>query len=379
MSRPETQTSGDDAHLAALDAARRFQMRGRPAQADRFRRGHIHATFVVDCDGGEPSRRYLLQRLNRKVFPDLDAVMQNVELVTAHLGRKGLGDSTVELVRTLDGGAWLDDGEHGWRCYAYVDDSEAFDLCDSPERAFAAARAFGRFQTGLADLDPAQLSETIPDFFPLRPRLEKLAHARQADAFGRCAGAADALAFVQARSGLVDAFDRCIAAGAAPDRVLHGDTKLNNVLFRSGSNEAICVVDLDTCMAGWSGYDIGDLVRFTAATAPEDETDLSRVATDLDLYRALVEGYLDGASSFLGEGEIAAIPLAARIVTFTIGVRFLTDHLAGDQYFGAAREGQNLDRARVQFRLVESMEGSREAMRGVLPVAVRGQAERLDP
>ena len=213
----------------------------------------------------------------------------------------------------------------------------------------------------------------------MRPRLEKLARARRADTHGRAEGAADALAFVDSRLGLADALDHCIAAGAAPDRVLHGDTKLNNVLFRRGSNEAICVVDLDTCMAGWSGYDIGDLVRFTAATAPEDETDLGRVATDLDLYRALVEGYLDGASSFLGEGEIAAIPLAARIVTFTIGVRFLTDHLLGDEYFGASREGQNLDRARVQFRLVESMEASREAMRSVLPAAVRESASRLDP
>ena len=141
-----------------------------------------------------------------------------------------------------------------------------------------------------------------------------------------------------------------------PERIVHGDTKLNNVLLDAKSGVPRCIVDLDTCMPGYSLYDFGDLVRFTAATCREDETDLSRVAMDVELYRALEQGYLDEAGAFLRADEIALMPASARLVTLTIGMRFLADHLADDVYFKVARDGHNLDRARVQFALVESIE-----------------------
>ena len=145
-------------------------------------------------------------------------------------------------------------------------------------------------------------------------------------------------------------------AGAFPSRIVHGDTKLNNVLFDVDTGRAVCVVDLDTCMPGWTLYDFGDLVRFTAATSSEDERDLSKAGTDLDLYRGLVDGYLSTARGFLTPEEIELMPFAASLVTLTVGMRFLTDHLAGDVYFKVHHEGHNLDRARVQFRMVDQME-----------------------
>jgi Ser/Thr protein kinase RdoA (MazF antagonist) len=145
-------------------------------------------------------------------------------------------------------------------------------------------------------------------------------------------------------------------SGAIPTRVVHGDTKLNNILFDQATGKARSIIDLDTCMAGYSLYDFGDLVRFTAATSAEDEPDLTQVGTDLELYRALAEGYLSTAGAFLLPVEVELMPFAARLVTFTIGLRFLADHLAGDVYFKIDRPGHNLDRALVQFEMVRFME-----------------------
>jgi len=159
--------------------------------------------------------------------------------------------------------------------------------------------------------------------------------------------------------------EREVRAGHVRRRIVHGDTKLNNVLFDVRTKKARCVVDLDTCMAAYSLFDFGDLARFTAATASEDERDLDRVGLDLELYRALSDGYLETTANLFSAGELELMPFAARLVTFTVGVRFLTDHIAGDRYFKIGRPGQNLDRARVQFALVASMErhGARMAVR----------------
>ena len=141
-----------------------------------------------------------------------------------------------------------------------------------------------------------------------------------------------------------------------PRRVIHGDTKLNNVLFDVETGQPRCIVDLDTCMPGYSLFDFGDLVRFTAATSDEDERELDRVGVDVEMYRALCDGYLEKASGFLNAFEVEHMAFAARIVTLTIGMRFLADHIKGDVYFKIEREGHNLDRARVQLRMVDAME-----------------------
>jgi Ser/Thr protein kinase RdoA (MazF antagonist) len=166
--------------------------------------------------------------------------------------------------------------------------------------------------------------------------------------------------------------EAAMRVGRFPRRVVHGDTKLNNILFSQRTGEAVCVVDLDTCMPGYSLYDFGDLVRFTAARCKEDEIDPTKAGTDFELFRALVEGYLESARAFLTDDELRLMPFAARLVTFTIGLRFLTDHLNGDVYFKVAREGHNLDRARVQFAMVASM----EQQKGMMESWVRSCVQR---
>lgn len=345
-----------------------FAIDGEPVAVVPHRRGHIHDTFVSTWQQAGGERRYLHQHLNEDVFSDIPSVMHNVVQVTEHLERKQRVDGddgfhTLRLVPTRTGAAYLRVGGEPWRTYEFVENTESFDRCLDATHAYEAARAFGQFQARLADLDPSRLRETIPCFFSTPHRLRQLDAAITADPHGRVAAVRPELAFVDARRSAMRVIEKETAAGRLPARIVHGDTKLNNVLFDRDTARAVCIVDLDTCMPAYSLYDFGDLVRFTAATSSEDETDLAKAGTDLELYRALVEGYRASAGSFLTPLELQLMPFAARLVTLTIGMRFLADHLNGDVYFKVTRADHNLHRARVQFAMVAMMEACEREMR----------------
>jgi len=330
--------------------------------------GHINDTYAVAFESGGKARRYVLQRINRRVFNDVPALMENIARVSAHVagrvrdlpdaGRRGL-----TLVPTRGGAAYYQDPAGDcWRAYHFIEGATTFDQIESPAQALVAARAFGAFQRLLADLPAPRLRETIPDFHHTRRRFEALERAISADAAGRVAGVAAEIGFVRGREGLVDRLLDLQARGDAPERITHNDTKLNNVMLDDATGEALCVIDLDTVMPGLALYDFGDMARSATNSAAEDERDLSRVRMQLPVFAALVEGYLGGAGSLLNGAERASLALAGRVITFEIGLRFFTDHLQGDIYFKTARPGHNLDRARNQFALVQSMEDQQSAM-----------------
>jgi len=147
-----------------------------------------------------------------------------------------------------------------------------------------------------------------------------------------------------------------------PERVTHNDTKFNNVMLDDATGEGICVIDLDTVMPGLALYDFGDMVRTTTSPTQEDERDLGKVGMHFPMFEALVRGYLSTAGGFLTKAEKQYLAFSGKLITFEIGVRFLTDYLCGDTYFKVHREGQNLDRCRTQFKLVESIEQQEEQM-----------------
>ncbi|MDP6954857.1 MAG: phosphotransferase, partial [Planctomycetota bacterium] len=337
-----------------------FAIDGQLTAIEPHDRGHIHRTFISTWEQEGGTRRFLHQRMNDHVFTDIPALMHNVELVTGHLKARAVraerAFQTLALVPTRLGRPFLVDQSGPWRTYDYVENTESFDRCRGPQQAHQAALAFGHFQAELRELDVGHLRETIPNFFSSPQRLIQFEDALASDPRGRVGLAAEEVRFALARRDTVGIFEQRLESGAFPRRVVHGDTKLNNVLFENGTDRAVCVVDLDTCMPAWSLYDFGDLVRFTAALSSEDETDLDKVGVDLEIYRALGSGYLEATSSFLSAEEVALMPTAARLVTFTIGLRFLTDYLSGDTYFRTTREHQNLDRARVQFAQVRFLE-----------------------
>ena len=323
----------------------------RPASVEAITAGHINATWLVRCESGA---RYILQRINRAVFPDVDAIMENIALVSRHLARAGAGAVIPRFLAAQTGRLWLDDGQGGaWRLYRYVDNSVSKLSPDSDADLLESGRAFGGFLHALRDLPPETLRETIPDFHNTPVRFRQLRGAMKADVCGRRAGCAAELDFALRRETDAGTLWHSFQAGALPRRAAHNDTKLSNVLFDQCSGKAVCVIDLDTVMPGLAAWDFGDAIR--AGAAAEDEHDTGKVLLSLDRFRAFTRGFLEGCPS-LTEGELAALPQGAMTMTLECGVRFLADHLAGDRYFRTAYPEQNLTRCRAQFALLRGME-----------------------
>ena len=303
----------------------------------RYGSGHINDTFKVETEGGA---RYILQRVNTDIFPP-ELLKENVLRVTRHLKSKG--------VKSLDVVGY----ENPWRVYAFLEGYTSVDLITNPAQAELAAGAFAKFQDDLADMPPPRLGEIIPKFHDTVDRLRLLDEAAAADVKGRKAKVAAELAFVDRRREEAARIVTMMAKGEIPERVTHNDTKINNVMLAPDGSSV--VIDLDTTMPGSALYDFGDMVRTSSAAAAEDEKDLSKVYSKREYFEALVKGYLAGAK-FLTDAEKANLAFAGRLITLTIGIRFLTDYLAGDVYFRTAYDEHNLVRCRTQLKMVESME-----------------------
>jgi Ser/Thr protein kinase RdoA (MazF antagonist) len=353
---------------AVAAAADEFEIGGEFRNAERYGNGHIHDTYLVTVDCGGTAVRFILQRLNTRVFPRTRELMENVERVTAHLS--GLVEPgpdrerrALHLIPTREGADWHVDGEGSWwRMYQFVEGARSVEQVQSPAQCFEAGRAFGRFQKELSGMAGPRLHETIPYFHHTPRRFAALEDAIAADVAGRARFAGPEIAFAMARKGMVS---RLLEAGL-PERVTHNDTKINNVLLDDVTGEGVCVIDLDTVMPGLAPYDFGDMVRTATNPAAEDERDLDRVFSRFDYFEALVRGYLDSAGGFLTREEKELLAFSGRLITFEIAIRFLTDYLCGDTYFKVHREGHNLDRTRTQFRLVESIEAQERLMEQVV-------------
>ncbi|MDR3774025.1 MAG: aminoglycoside phosphotransferase family protein [Terracidiphilus sp.] len=351
-------------HTQAAEAARHFLIDGRLAAIAPYGSGHINDTFCAVFDRRGAPARSILQRINTAVFTNPAALMENVQRVTAHLAAR-LADEpdrarrVLALIPARSGQPFHVDAEGGcWRAYRFLEGARSYDAVESTAQAFQAGRAFGRFQQLLADLPAPRLNDTIPDFHHTPRRFAAFEQAVAADAAGRAIHARAEIGFALAHRSMTG---ELLNAGL-PERVTHNDTKFNNVMLDEATGEGLCVIDLDTVMPGLALYDFGDMVRTTTSPAMEDERDLSKVDLQFPMFEALVRGYLSTAGGFLTKAEKDLLAFSGKLITFEIGIRFLTDYLAGDTYFKIHRQGHNLDRCRTQFKLVESIENQEEAM-----------------
>jgi len=346
------------------DVARRFVIDGDFERAMPYGSGHINDTYCAYFRSTGAPSRYILQRINSRIFLNPAALMENIERVTTHLAAQVAAkpDShrrVLTLIPARDGCAWHLDAEGSfWRAYRFIERARSYDAVETAEQAFQAAYAFGRFQELLASLPAPRLHDTIPDFHHTPKRFRGLEEAIARDAVGRVAGAEAEIDFALKRK----AVTTTLLDANLPERVTHNDTKFNNVLLDDATGEAICVIDLDTVMPGLAPYDFGDMVRTATSPAVEDEQDLSKVTMQFPMFEALVRGYLSSARGFLTREEKELLVSSGKLITFETGIRFLDDHLAGDTYFKVHREGQNLDRCRTQFKLVESIEAQEAVM-----------------
>ncbi|MFA6930077.1 MAG: aminoglycoside phosphotransferase family protein, partial [Lentisphaeria bacterium] len=351
-----------------------FRFRGVLKDAELWGTGHINDTYRLTVEQGGCELYYIIQRINHKVFPNIPEMMSNIERVTKHLRKKieaisgsDYSREALCVVYTLDDKPYyLDSDGNYWRAYVFVENARTVDFVSSPSQAYEAAKAFGRFQSMLQDLPGAPLYEVIPNFHNTAKRFEKFLQVLEADSLQRAALAKAEIEFVLARKDSTSLVVDLLASGKLPSRVTHNDTKINNVMLDDGDGKGICVIDLDTVMQGSMLYDFGDEVRTSTVNAAEDEKDLSKVRFSLEYFSELVRGYLESAGDFLTPEEIQLLAFSGRLITFEIGLRFLTDYLEGDVYFKVHRDGHNLDRCRTQFELVRQMEEQSAAMEAIV-------------
>ncbi len=346
--------------------------------------GHINTTYRA-CYRGESGQeeRYILQRINDYVFKNPAHVMKNVEKVTRHISwkvmrRRNTTGQTLTLYPARGGRSYIDLPEEGgmWRCYNNIEGTHTYDVVENTRQAYQAGFAFGSFQELISDMNPEDLYESIPDFHNTPKRYRDLCASAEADVTGRVK---DCLAELELLAEWSPQFSKLIdlqAQGILPTRITHNDTKINNVMLDEETDDAVCVIDLDTVMPGLSLYDFGDMVRTATCVASEDERDLSLVKMEMPFFESLAEGYLDAAHSFLTQAEVDNLAFAGWLITTEIGIRFLTDYLDGDKYFRVDYPEHNLVRARNQFELAQSIQDRLPAMEKYIQRLMRGYSKK---
>lgn len=355
-----------------LAILRQFCLDAEPASCTPYGCGHINRTYLVATAGG---RCYILQKINHHTFRDVAGLMENIELVTEHLRRKSPDPrSVLTLIRTKDGKSYLEADDGYWRVFRFVEDSICLQQPESDADFYESAVGFGTFQQLLSDFPAEKLHETIPNFHNTPDRYRAFRETLTRDPMHRAAQVQPEIEFALARQAEMAALQNALDAGELPLRVTHNDTKLNNVLFDAKTRKALCIIDLDTVMPGSALYDYGDSIRFGAATAAEDERELDKMEMSLERFRVFTRGYVRACPG-LTQKELELLPLGAKVMTMECGVRFLTDHIDGDNYFSIHREGQNLDRARTQFKLVADMERKWDKMKEIVNEEVQNAKE----
>ena len=340
------------------EVLKHFPLDGTAVSCERYGCGHINVTYLAVTETGH---RYILQKINDRIFKDVAGLMENIAGVTAYLRRQQPDPRRVlTLVSTCDGTTYLEQ-DGFWRVYEFVEGSICLQLPETAEDFYQSAVAFGEFQQQLKDYPAATLHETLPNFHNTVDRYRIFHETLAADPMGRAASVQKEIDFLLAREQEAGTLVSLLREGKLPLRVTHNDTKLNNVMLDDATRTPLCVIDLDTVMPGLSAYDFGDSIRFGAATAAEDETDLSKMEMDLELFRTYTRGFLKACPG-LTELERQMLPMGAKLMTLECGMRFLTDYIDGDHYFAVHREGHNLDRCRTQLKLVADMERKWDAM-----------------
>lgn len=355
---------------------RNFRISGTIADAQPYGSGHINETFLVTTKE-DAAPDYILQRVNHIVFKNVPKLMDNIARVTKHVGAKitasgGNPDrETLTLISASDGKPYaLDGAGNFWRIYLFIDNTRSYDIVKTPAQAYEGGKMFGSFQRMLADIPGEPLFETIKDFHNIEWRLSVFEEKLQADVKKRASSIAKEIDIVRSRAEEMKTIFRLGREGVIPTRVTHNDTKFNNVLLDM-NDKGLCVIDLDTVMPGHVHYDFGDSMRTATNTAAEDEKDLSKVEMNIAIFEAYAKGFLEETKAFLVPAEIDHLALSAKLMPFIIGLRFLTDYLDGDNYFKIHRPEHNIDRARAQFKLLQSMERQFSDMKRIVSACAK--------
>ncbi|WP_316788578.1 aminoglycoside phosphotransferase family protein [Pedobacter frigoris] len=320
-----------------------------------FGDGLINHTWKVSTD----TQNYILQKVNNDVFKTPTDIDENISLIKEYLNVKYPNYLFVSPVNTLSGESLLDTDFGYYRLFPFVEGSTSHNSLTNKSEAYEAAKQFGKFSKILAEFDAEQLNITIPNFHNLKLRSEQFAEACKNAAADRLELAKESIEFINENKSIVDTYCKIVENKEIPLRVIHHDTKINNVLFDE-KNNGLCVIDLDTVMPGYFISDVGDMMRTYLAVASEEETDLSKISIRKEFFQAIYDGYMDEMNDVLTETEKQYFTYAGKFIIYMQAIRFLADYLQNDTYYGAKYEGHNLNRAKNQIALLKEykkMEG----------------------
>lgn len=347
-----------------------FGMDGNAFAFDAVTHGHIHQSFKVIPDG-QCIPAYLLQRINSEIFGDVAALMGNIHRVTAHLQSK-VNEAAetnfvpLEYFATAAGKYfWADTSGKYWRLARYISPAITYNRVSDEKIARETGKGYGKFTALIADIELDDWNILLPRFHDLSYRLSEFRKSLELNTTAAAYSAISEISFAEGFANKMIPFDGLIAAKRFPLRLTHNDTKCNNILFNE-DQKAMSVIDLDTVMPGCLLHDFGDAIRTAANQADEDETDFQQSRINLDYFSAFAQGYVSQTAHLLTTAEFGHLHLAPQLMTYIIGLRFLTDHLNGDVYFSTRYPGHNLTRARVQFELLRSMEKYEAKMKKIV-------------
>ena len=351
-----------------LQVGARFNIHGKPFSVTAYITGHIHKTYLLESGDRDKSCKYILQRLNTRVFRKPEAVQDNIERILSWLEENPGGEHTqqdLEMIRSVEGGySHIDREGNHWRCFRFIENSVTLEKAENPEQAYEGSRSFGLFTARLGGYDPRRLHVTIPNFMDMDWRQKQLVYAELTNPGERLRQVQPELKRVKRLSEIPEKFIKI--RQALPDRVTHNDTKITNVLFDAVTGKGICVIDLDTVMTGTLLTDFGDMVRSFTASGHEDDAGPGSADCREDLFEGLASGFSGAVTSFLDDIERSNLLLGAKAVIYMQAVRFLTDYLNGDAYYNTSYPEQNLQRARNQLGMLESLVEKQDLFQAIL-------------
>jgi len=359
--------------------AEQFNVDGRIVTIKPTGSGNVNDTYLAVFRTTFSEQRFIIQRINSNVFPRPEWIMENLSILTNHVHKRLMAEADdadriwqlPRVVPTKNGQDFFRDDEGNcWRAITLIASAESYDRPQGAEHAFEVGSVLGQFHRLVSNMNPRSLRDTLPGFHDTPRYLDKydaILEGEQSRNLLKSVVEAKRLSkFVEDRRSFASVLHDAKERGELKTRLIHGDPKVSNIMIDNDTGKGTSIIDLDTVKPGLVHYDFGDALRSICNIQGEEAQDLKNVVFDLDLCESFVQGYMKYADDFLSDSERRYLYDSIRLITFELGLRFFQDYLAGNKYFKVSDEEQNLHRARVQFKLCESIEARKKKIEALL-------------
>ncbi len=331
---------------------------------NHFGSGHINATFLLDSIS--ENKQFVLQKININVFKEPYIIAKNIGNTSDYLAKNHPEYLFIHQIKTTNReDLAVVDGEY-WRLSPFIPNSYSINSVSEPQMAYEAGKAFGLLTKNLHHMPLDGLQASIPGFHDLAWRYQQFEESLKNGNQNRIQEVAEEIEFIKSQKDLVSVYQNIIQNQDYPTRMIHHDTKINNVLFNKTTNKSLCVCDLDTLMPGKIISDIGDMVRTYTCEKSEESTEIDKIKVRTEYFEALMNGYLSQMKSLITPAEKESVFFAGPFMIYMQGLRFLTDYLNNDTYYPIKYPNHNLNRAKNQRILLQDFYSKEKEMKNII-------------